>query len=185
MGAGVTYRARITRAQRPEGHGWSGLHREPRAGVCLHYDASSSDRGSVAWFKDPRARNVGYTYLILDDGEALLLAPYTARVYHAGRCRPSRDFQLQAPYRDANSALIGVSIAATDGDRATVGQVEVVAAICHDIFVGEGWPLAETWRITGHEDEAWPRGRKIDPTGSDPERPVLSVAAVRATMRER
>jgi hypothetical protein len=47
-------------------------------------------------------------------------------------------------------------------------------------FEREGWPLSELWRITGHVDEAWPRGRKSDPRGPSPTNPIFSVADIAA-----
>lgn len=174
-----------TRIDRPPGQGWDRRYAaEGRVGIMLHYDGSGSDAGAVAWFRDPRARLAGYHWLVLDGGRTVQLTPYEGRPYHAGVCRPSAAFVQRGGYGNANRALIGISIAATIGERATAPQVESVARLCRYVFERERWPLAETWRITGHEDEAWPRGRKIDPTGSDPERPVLSVTGVRDLVRQ-
>lgn len=168
------------RTPRPQGQGWRERHREPRVGVMLHYDGSGSDSGAQAWFRDPRASKVGYHWLVLDDGRVVLLAPYEARVYHAGICRPSPELMAHgAVYSDANSALIGISIAATDGDIALPRQILSTAALCRYVFDREGWPPDETWRITTHSAEAWARGRKIDPEGSDPRKPVLDPRIVR------
>ena len=154
--------------------------REPRIGICLHYDASASDKGAVEWLtKDPRCK-VSYNLLVLDNANIVEVAPVTARAWHAGVCRSS-DHRL--PYTDANSALYGIAIAATDGDVATDVQVRSVVALCRTLFQRHGWHYAtDVWRIVGHETECWPRGRKHDPTGSDPKHPVLSVLAVRGMM---
>lgn len=165
---------------RPKGQGWKELHREPRVGVMLHYDGSGSDAGALAWFRDPRAAGVGYHWLITDDGRVAVLAPYEARVWHAGVCRPSPDLMRHGVgYGDANSALIGLAIAATDGEAATPRQILSCAALCRYVFDRERWPLIETWRITGHSAEAWSRGRKVDPEGSNPDKPVLDPAIIR------
>jgi len=153
---------------------WNDL-REPRQGVLLHYDGSRSDAGAVAWLtKDPRCR-VSYHWLILDDGHSVLIAPPSKRAWHAGVCLPSIP---QLTYKDANSAFYGIAIAATDGDRATQAQIAKVLELCRWCFLKEGWPLQETWRIRGHFEEAWPRGRKHDPKGSGPI-PVLDVQLIR------
>lgn len=165
---------------RPEGTGWRGGPREPRVGVMLHYDASASDLGAIAWFQNPGSRNVGYHLLVLDDGSFVRLTPDDARAWHAGVCRTSPELAARGvTYRDANSAFIGISIAATDGDRATPVQLVGVAGLAAEVFDREGWDRSEVWRIVGHDTEAWPRGRKIDPTGSDPSRPVMAVEDVR------
>lgn len=162
---------------KPKAKAWGKL-KGFRQGICLHYDASRSDKGAVAWLEDDARVEVSYHYLVLDDGEILQIAPPGTRAYHAGVCRPSRK---EFTYADANSALYGVSIAATDGETATLKQLESVVALCHYLFWLEGWNPKDDWRITGHDAEAWPRGRKIDPTGSDENNPVLSVQHVRTT----
>ena len=155
--------------------------REKRVGILLHYDASRSDKGAIAWLTaDPRCA-VSYHVLVTDDGTAYQIAPLDKRPYHAGTCVPSDPKRL--PYRDANSALYGVAIAATDGEVATAAQVKGVVGVCDLLAAREGWDLAkESWRIVGHSSEAWPRGRKTDPEGSNPAKPVLSVTAVRAAL---
>lgn len=156
---------------------WNEL-REPRLGVMLHYDASASDAGGLAWLRDPRCM-VSYNWLVLDDGTAHAIAPEDKRAWHAGVCRPST---AQLTYRDANSAFYGVSIAARPGDRATQAQKEAVARLCLGLFGKEGWSVCDTWRVVGHNTEAWARGRKVDPEGPDPARPVLSVDEIRSIM---
>jgi N-acetyl-anhydromuramyl-L-alanine amidase AmpD len=155
---------------------WHDHIREPRQGILLHYDGSASDDGAVYWMtKDPRCR-VSYQWLVLDDGEPVRIAPDTARAFHAGVCRPSGP---PFSYHDANSALYGLAVAATDGEVVTQAQKGTVLRLIVEYFQEHGWPLNQTWRVTGHEDECWPRHRKHDPTGSDPTRPVLSVAEIR------
>jgi len=137
---------------------WGRL-REPRVGVMLHYDGSASDAGAVAWLtRDPAAR-VSYTLLVLDDGQVVTVAPIDARAWHAGTCRPSSS-ALQ--YSDANSAFYGVALAARPGDTLTDAQVDALGVAVRRLFASEGWPLVESWRLTDHAQEAWPRGRKVD-----------------------
>lgn len=156
-----------------------GTLRESRKGILLHYDASASDAGAVAWLtKDPRCA-VSYNKLILDDGRVVEIAPEEARAWHAGVCRPSDPKRLS--YADANSAFYGLSIAATVGDVATPAAKRSLAEVCHRLFLKHGWdPLRDSWRITGHRAEAWPRGRKVDPEGPNLLKPVLSVEEIRA-----
>lgn len=168
----------ILRPTQPIRTNWGALM-ETRCGILLHYDQSGSDAGALDWLtKDPACR-VSYNVLILDDGSAHVIAPLDRRAWHAGVCRSSDTVRL--PYRDANSALYGVAIAARDGEVATAAQFAGVVEACRHLAKREGWDLRyEPWRIVGHDTEAWPRGRKTDPTGSNRTRPVLSVAAVRA-----
>lgn len=168
--------------------------REPRMGVMLHYDDSSSDSGAVAWFTDPRC-NVSYDYLVLDNGEYVRIIPEGKRSWHAGVCETSDPLRL--PYRDANSAFLGIAVATNGKTPATAAQVATVAWLTREFFAKQGWPTTETWRIVGHDSEAiysnradvpqrlrGKRGRKIDPTGPNPARPILSVAEVRARVAE-
>lgn len=155
---------------------WGDVLREPRMGVVLHYDASASDAGAVAWLRSDACR-VSYNWIILDNGAQVTIAPMDARAYHAGVCRSS---DPRLPYHDANSAFYGVAIAATDGDLATPLQKQAVVNLCVGLFRRHGWDRqSEGWRIVGHDTEAWPRGRKHDPTGSNPLRPVMSVQEIR------
>jgi N-acetyl-anhydromuramyl-L-alanine amidase AmpD len=151
-------RRRATTARGAPVANWGKL-REARQGVCLHYDGSASDAGAVAWLtKDPRAR-VSYNRLVLDDGQVVKIAPDDARAWHAGTCRPS---SAAFTYGDANSALYGVALAAKPGDEVTGKQFDALVNVVRHYFEVEGWPLTDWWRVTDHEQEAWPRGRKVD-----------------------
>ncbi len=155
---------------------WGKL-REPRLGVMLHYDASASDPGAVAWLtRDPRCR-VSYNWLVLDNGAAVEVAPAGMRAWHAGVCRPSR---ADLPYRDANSAFYGIAVAAKAGDTVTPAQLARLLELCRQCFARHRW--VEPWRLVGHHEECWPRGRKVDPLGPDPRRPVLDLPALRRAL---
>lgn len=138
----------------------------------LHFDASTSDAGGIAWLKDPRCK-VSYQWAVRDNGEVVEIAPENSRAYHAGVCKPSIP---ELVYTDANSAFYGIAITATSGDTATEPQKQAVVALCKRLYAKHGW--TEPWRITGHSAEAWPRGRKSDPEGQGAN-PVLDVAEVR------
>ena len=163
--------------------------REPRRGVMLHYDDSSSDSGAMGWFTDP-ACEVSYNYLVLDDGSYVAVIPDGKRAWHAGACLSSDPAKL--PYKDANSAFFGVAVATNAKTPATPAQVETVAWLTRKLFAEQGWPLSETWRIVGHDAEAiyadkadvpkrlrGKRGRKIDPTGPNKNKPILSLEEIR------
>ena len=79
----------------------------------LHYDDSSDDESSLAWFRDPRCSN-GYTWLVLDDGRVIELADPAYRTPHAGPCLMPR----------ANSVYYGIA-AATNGERSVGGIGEL------------------------------------------------------------
>lgn len=154
-----------------------GLLRQDRVGIMLHYDGSVSDAGAVEWLtRDPRCR-VSYNWLVLDDGKLVEIAPDHARAWHAGVCRPSNGALL--PYRDANSAFYGIALATGAGAPATPAAFATIIRLCRALYRQNGWLDSETWRIVGHNTEAWPRGRKPDPVGPDPKHPVLDVLGIR------
>lgn len=104
------------------------------------------------------------------------IAPDTARAWHAGRCRPSSD---QLGYTDANSAFYGIAVATNGQVDVTPLQTLTTAWLTRLYFESHGWPLTELWRIVGHETEAWPRGRKKDPSGGLGSNPILTVDDIR------
>lgn len=150
--------------------------RDVRIGVMLHFDASGNDESAVDWFADPRCK-VSYNKLVLDNGDYVVIAPDTARAWHAGKCRPSSP---RLRYSDANSAFYGISIASNEKVECTALQMLTAAALTREYFEKHQWPLTDTWRIVGHDTEAWPRGRKSDPTGPFKLNPILSVENIRA-----
>lgn len=137
---------------------WNRL-REARQGVALHYDGSANDRGAESWLTRNEACKVSYHRLVLDGGQVVNVAPDDARAWAMGPCRPSSG---RFTYADANSAFYSWCVAARPGDTITEVQRDVLIALCVYAFQREGWPLTETWRITDHASEAWPRGRKVD-----------------------
>lgn len=165
------FRGRIVH---PTRENWSDIHGQ-RVGVMLHYDESSSDAGGVGWFRAEKCK-VSYHWLVLDDGSYHEIAPFWRAAYHAGACRPSSP---GLAYLHANSAFVGIAAAAASGDAVTAEQMLTIAFLTRVAFHRHAWPVTDTWRVTGHENEAWPRGRRSDPTGPEDQKPVLSLAGVR------
>ena len=167
----------------------------PRRGVMLHYDDSSDDESSLAWFKDPRCSN-GYTWLVLDDGRLIELADPAYRTPHAGPCLMPR----------ANSAYYGIAAATNGLVPATRAQVDTIIDVCAALFRYHAWgdSLVGT-RIVGHDAQAiwtleqtrlagipdakgrylWGKlGRKVDPTGQRRDgQKILDVDEVRDRVR--
>lgn len=163
---------------------WNDTLREERVGICLHYDASATDESSIQWLASAGVK-VSYNFVVADSGNTIPFAPELARAWHAGVCRSS---DPRLPYKDANSALYGISISATAGDVATLAQKRSVAALCRTLFLKHGWPITEVWRIVSHRTESWPRGvhpngepwwRKNDPEGPDLAHPVMNTNEIR------
>ena len=166
----------------------------PRGGVMLHYDDSSDDAASLAWFQDQNCQN-GYTWLVLDDGRLIELADPAFRTPHAGPCL--------TPY--ANSVFYGIAAATNGVVPATAAQVNTIVEVCAALFRYHRWAAIDiNKRIVGHDAEAiWTReqtamagipvrkarllwgklGRKVDPTGQRPDgRKILDVDEVRRTV---
>lgn len=138
----------------------------PRVGVMLHYDDSSRDDWAVAWFSDPLCRN-GYTWLVLDDGRVVELADPAKRTPHAGRCRTP----------NANSAFYGISAATNGLVVATEAQVQAIAELIAALARAHRWAIP---LVVGHDSEALPAGRKVDPRGLRRDGvPILDVEDVR------
>jgi hypothetical protein len=144
--------------------------------VTLHYDDSSDDDASLAWFQDPHCSN-GYTWLVLDEGRVIELADPAYRTPHAGPCLTPR----------ANSVFYGIAAATNGVVPATRKQEDAIVELCTALFHYHGWKRSDVRpRIVGHDAQAiwtveqtrlagipdgkarlmWGKlGRKIDPTG--------------------
>lgn len=151
-----------------------------RLGVMLHYDDSTSDASGIQWLtKDPRC-HVSYNFAVRDNGTVVEITPREARAWHAGVCHPSGPTLV---YADANTAFYGVAITAKAGDTVSPAQFAAVVDLCRRLFHVNGWPLTDTWRITTHSREAWPRGRKVDCEGQG-KTPLLDPEHVRTALKE-
>jgi N-acetyl-anhydromuramyl-L-alanine amidase AmpD len=143
----------------------------------LHYDDSTSDVSAVEWLTSDKRCKVSYNWLVLDNGKVVEVAPETGRAWHAGVCRPSR---VDLKYKDANSFFYGIAIAAggKKNDKITKAQLDGLCELIAMLFKHNKWTLSDTWRISSHHLEAWPRGRKIDIIGSDKANPVYTLPMV-------
>jgi N-acetyl-anhydromuramyl-L-alanine amidase AmpD len=179
----------VTHPTAPFRKNWGELT-EPRIGVMVHFDASTTDEGAIKWFTMEGCK-VSYNFMVMDSGNIIPIAPADKRAWHAGPCK-SPDKRLV--YRDANSAFYGISIAATVGDVATVEQKRSVTALCLSLFQDHGWPISDTWRIVSHRQHAvFPKGhpkagqygRKSDPEGPDLAHPVMNTNEIRGMVSAR
>lgn len=143
----------------------------PRSGFMVHYDDSSEDKWAIAWFRDRTCTN-GYTWLVLDDGRLVQLEDPGLRTPHAGVCVTP----------NANSHFYGIAAATNGKVLATAAQVDRIVAVIVAGFRFHGWPAAEVpERVRGHDEEAAPRGRKVDPRGERKDKqPIIDMDRVRA-----
>jgi N-acetylmuramoyl-L-alanine amidase len=162
---------------------WGERLLEARMGVMLHYDQSASDASGLGWLlRSPKAK-VSYNRYVTRSGVLVQIAPDDRPAWHSGNCRPS---DPRRKYSHGNSAFYGVCAALHDEglgghrEHASAEQLDLVVASCVEYFRAHGWAARDVeWRITGHADEAWPRGRRRDPYGFDPAAPVLCMETVR------
>jgi hypothetical protein len=177
--------------------------RERRIGVMIHFDDSSSDTSADGWFRAKGFR-LNYNRAYHDNGTRIRLTRRMSLIApHAGVCLREeglRDATLGGTtfrYGQANAGYYGLAITAglhdVVADRQFAAIAEDAAVICRY----HGWPAAEVERrIVGHNEKAicnprdepnLPRlwgflGRKVDPIGTDPNHPVLSLASLRAAV---
>jgi N-acetyl-anhydromuramyl-L-alanine amidase AmpD len=156
--------------------------REPRIGCMVHFTRGHFAT-DAAYCRDP-ASKVSYNLLIGPDGDTDLIVPWDLRAWHAGVCRPS---PTSRHYGDANSAFYGIALAGgPEIGPPTSAQEQTLNEVLFDRFREHQWSVAEWWRIQGHESEAYPPGRKDDPSGSPPSyglaHPWLSLDGVRKAL---
>lgn len=158
---------------------------ESRVGVGWHYDGSRTDAGAENWFDHPDFK-LSYTRGYTDGGRRIRLTPsVTNRAFHMGKCR------TDSRVKGANGAFYGLCITAGAGHQATAAQFEAICRDTADIARyhqqrgDRGWETSNiAYWLTGHEDWATPKGRKIDPTGPDQSKPVLSLAKGRVRVAQ-
>ena len=142
----------------------------------LHFDDSSSDESGLEWFSDPTCA-VSYNRLYDKDGSIAQITPTMEQAaYHAGVCRPSSSLFT---YKYPNSFFYGLAISANNNEVVTPLQQASLVEDIEAIFTFHQWSKNDLWRITGHSNEAWPRGRKVDPIGTHPNKPVMDPAVIR------
>jgi N-acetylmuramoyl-L-alanine amidase len=148
---------------------------EQRMGVMVHFSAGTF-ASTVDWCKRAKS-GVSYNRVVRWDGKVELIVPERLRAWHAGRCQSS---DPRLPYTDANSAFEGIALSGGPSfGPPTRKQVSALVKLIRERFEANGWPLSETWRIVGHDSEAFPRGRKDDPTGKHKDAPWLDLNTIR------
>jgi len=80
--------------------------------------------------------------------------------------------------RAGNSASENFALAGAPPTKPTALQVELLVDALAARLAAHGFGPDDVWRIVGHDEVAWPRGRKPDPQGKD----WLPLAPVRAAV---
>lgn len=81
--------------------------------------------------------------------------------------------------RAGNSASENVALAGAPPTKPTDLQVEILVEALAARIVARGFGAEDVWRIIGHDEVAWARGRKQDPQGKG----WLPLAPVRESVR--
>lgn len=170
-----------------------------RRGIMLHFDDSSSDASGIGWFRSPQFK-LSYNRAYADDGRRVRLTEsITHAAWHAGVCK-IEDGVIKAKlasgyeYGAANTAYYGLCVIAGLGDLTHDQQFTSLVYDAAVICRYHGWTEADLDRvIVGHNEKAifnprdnptrkdlWGKlGRKIDPIGTNPNHPVLSIVSTR------
>jgi N-acetyl-anhydromuramyl-L-alanine amidase AmpD len=161
------------RELRPMRQYWDDL-KLTRMGVMLHYDASVTDAGGLAWLQGEDV-HASYNLVVLDDGAWGIIAPLGKAAWHAGKTRTSDPAKLCYPDHMANHAFYGLCILTNDKVDVTMPQALTGAWLAARLFARHGWSRErELWRVVTHSSEAvyavghpkaGQRGRKTDPEG--------------------
>lgn len=175
-----------------------------RIGAMVHFDDSSSDKGGLAWFRDPDFR-LSYNRAYRDDGTRIRITPSIHHAaYHGGVClrEPGLPVLTLAgsgfKYGGANTGYFGFAFTADADDHITREQLDAMTTDIAIIFRLANWgPDDVDVRIVGHDEKAIfnPRdnpkspklwgtlGRKIDPTGIHKDDPVVDMGELRQQVR--
>lgn len=175
-----------------------------RRGVMVHYDDSASDRGALAWFRDP-AFKLSYNRAYRDDGTRIRITPSIHHAaWHAGVCTIESGLPLERlaghdfQYGGANTGYFGLSVTANGRDRVTPEQLDALMIDTAILCRACGWgPEDVEVRIVGHHEKAifnprdnptrpdlWRKvGRKIDPVGMNAADPVVNMMQLREGVR--
>lgn len=162
------------------GSNWNPKRREPVRGICWHWTGGSYV-SAVVWCVDPQSK-VSYNAIISPKGFIANIAPWSARPWAMGICKSSDPKRF--PYADANSAFESIALAGHPPVPPTTEALHALVRLTAERFRAHGWGPDDTWRITTHSAEAWPRGRKDDPDGQHWIDMTKLRAAVATRLRE-
>jgi N-acetyl-anhydromuramyl-L-alanine amidase AmpD len=117
-----------------------------------------------------------YHMLIGPGGELAYPVPWDRAAYSLGVSR-SHDARFTWT-RAGNSASENIALAGAPPRKPTDRQVALLIEALAERLRARGFGPDDTWRIVGHDQVAWARGRKQDPQGKG----WLPLAPVRAAV---
>jgi N-acetyl-anhydromuramyl-L-alanine amidase AmpD len=143
--------------------------------VCLHWTGGSY-ASALDWCQRREAK-VSYHQIIAPNGEAAVLVDPERSAWAVGVSRAPDPFRGQA----GNSMTYNLALAGGPPRAPTAEAITTLVQRIREVFAYYDWPRTDRYRITGHNEWAWPRGRKVDPVGS-PSSPWLDLDAIRTAV---
>lgn len=119
--------------------------------IVIHYDNGIESKSTFRWL---RRRHTAYHYFILRNGTIYKLIDPKNRANHAGMSKWDGHIGM-------NNYSIGIGLQNDSKQEYTDAQYKSLAWLIR--VMKKRFPDITNDRIIGHEDVAWPRGRKIDP----------------------
>lgn len=128
--------------------------------VCVHWTGGTY-ASAVDWCRR-REASVSYHEIIAPDGTLATLVAPERSAWAVGKSR------APAPWEGASGNAMTYNIALAGGPRTPPTEAQRLVLLQRIVlaFATFGWSLKDSYRITGHHQWAWPRGRKVDPVGS-------------------
>ena len=148
----------------------------PCVAVCVHWTGGSY-RSGVDWCTRAESK-VSYHEIIGPQGELATLVPPERAAWSVGRSIAPPPWQGAT---SGNSMTYNIALSGCPPVKPTPDQLRVLTERLVIAFAHFGWSLKDVFRITGHHQWAWPRGRKADPQG-DARDPWLDLTALRASV---
>jgi N-acetylmuramoyl-L-alanine amidase len=129
--------------------------------IVIHYTGSNHMEGTVAWFKNPKAK-VSAHYVIGQDGRVVQMVRDHDIAWHAGQSAMRPDLPDGHPNKEknVNRFSIGIELVGTADSGFTDLQLASLYTIL-EVLVTRYRILPD--RVVGHSTVA--PGRKIDPEG--------------------
>ena len=126
--------------------------REPPRYIVLH-STEGGFAGAVSWLLNRISRASAH-FVVSRSGEMRQLVSVHRRAWHAGRSKWDRRVNL-------NTCSIGIEMEHWDKKQDwPLAQLKAVAKLVAELRREFNIPVG---KVVGHDQIAWPRGRKIDP----------------------